>query len=61
MCWLARHKARVRIPGQASIRKMEKNLRLFLLSRYLAKSLKLNKPVMKKFLKNLSFGVDVKL
>ena len=31
------------------------------LSRFLAKTLRVNKRAMKKFLKNLSFGVDVKL
>ena len=36
-------------------------LRRFPLSRFLSKTLKVNKPAMKKFLKNLSFGVDVKL
>ena len=36
-------------------------LRRFALSRFLAKTLRVNKPVMKKFLKNLSSGVDVKL
>ena len=29
--------------------------------RFLAKTLRVNKPAMKRFLKNLSFGVDVKL
>ena len=31
------------------------------LSRFLAKTLRINKPAMKKFLKNLAFEVDVKL
>ena len=33
----------------------------FLSARFLAKTLRVNKPAMKKFPKNLSFGVDVKL
>ena len=31
------------------------------LSRFLAKTLRINKPVKKKFLKSLSFGFDIKL
>ena len=64
--WFIICKARIRIPGQASKRNMKKKRKIFLrrfpLSRFLAKSLRLkNKPAMKKFLKNLSFGVDIKL
>ena len=36
-------------------------LRFLPLSRFLAKTLRVNKPAMKKFLENLSFGVDIKL
>ena len=36
-------------------------LQRLLLSRFRAKTLRVNKPVMKKVLKNLSFGVDIKL
>ena len=35
--------------------------RKIFLRRFLAKTLRVNKPPKKKFLKNLSFGVDVKL
>ena len=57
---IIRLKAQVSIPGQASKTKYEKIfLRRFLLSRYPAKTLRVNKPAIKKFLKNLSFRSDV--
>ena len=52
VCWLIRRKARLRIPGYASKRYIKKTLR---------EIERKNKPAMKKFLKNLSFGVDIKL
>ena len=62
-CWLIRCKARVHIKGQALKTKYKKKLllRRFPLSRYLAKTRRVNKPAMNKFLKNLSFRFDVKL
>ena len=55
-------KAWVRIPVQSSKMKYKKIfLRRLPLSRFLAKTLRVNKTAMKKFLKTLSFGVDVKL
>ena len=62
MCWLIRRKAWVHIPGQASKRNMKKKifLRRFPVSRSLAKTVRVNKPDMENFLKNLSFGIDVK-
>ena len=55
-------KAWVRIPGQSSEMKYEKYFfGDFLSSRFLAKTLRVNKPAMKKFVKNLLFGVDIQL
>ena len=61
--WLIRRKARVRIQGQTLKRNIKKKtvLRRIPFSRFLAKTLRVNKPAMKKFLKILSFGIDVKL
>ena len=59
VCWLIRRKAQVRIPGQTSKRNMKKLfLRRFPLNRLLAKTLTVNKPAMKKFLKNLSYKIN---
>ena len=53
--WLIRLKARVRIPGQPLKRNMKKIFPpLFPLSRFLAKTLRVNKTTMKNVLKNLS-------
>ena len=50
------------IPGHKSKRNMKTIfLRQFSLSRFLAKTLRINQPAMKNFLENMSFRVDVKL
>ena len=52
----------IRNPGQVSKRNMKKIfIRRFPLTRFLAKTLKVNKSAKKKFLKNLQFRVVVKL
>ena len=53
VCWLVKCKVRVRIPVQASKRNMKIKifLRRFPLSRFLSKTLSVNKPDMKNFLK----------
>ena len=61
---LIRRKARVNIPGQASKHDMKRKTifpQRFPLSRSLAKILGVHKLAMKKFLKNLLFGGNVKL
>ena len=55
MRWLIGHKVRVHIPGQVSKRNTKDIfLRRFPLSRFPAKTLRVNKPAMKKFLKGCS-------
>ena len=50
------------MPGQSSIMKYEKYfLGDFLSADFWQKTLRVNKSAMKKFLKNLSFEVDIKL
>ena len=55
--------ARVRAPGQTLKQNMKKKifLRRFPLSRFLTKTLSVNKNCHEKFFKNLSFGVEFKL
>ena len=48
VCWLIRRRTGVRISGQASKRNMKI---IFPLIRFLAKTLTVNKPALKKFLK----------
>ena len=47
--------------GSLKVSLKKKKNRVPVISRFLAKTLRVNKPAMKNFLKNLSLGVDVKL
>ena len=63
ICWLIRRKAQIRILGQTSKRNLKEKYSFgdFPVSRLLAKTLRVNKHAIKKFLKNLLFVVDFKL
>ena len=64
VCRLIRHKSLGMYPRPDIITKYEKKkifLRRLPLNSFLAKTLRVNTPAMKKFLKNLSYGVNVKL